>query len=244
MKGVILAGGFGTRLHPLTKVLNKHLLPVYDRPMIFHAVECLARAGLEQVLIVTGGNQADQFAPLLGDGTEFGTRLEYVNQERAGGIAYALGLAAEFVDGDDLCLLLADNLFELTIRGAAERFAQQGGGARVLLAPVEHPEHYGIARLDGDRLVEIVEKPTAPPSQLAVTGCYFYDDRVFEIVQALRPSGRGELEITDVNNAYLARGALRWEQIDGYWTDCGESIDALLAAQHIVHARGVNKPLE
>jgi len=244
MKGVILAGGFGTRLAPLTRITNKHLLPVYDRPMIQHAVACLAQAGLERVLIVTGGNHAGEFLPLLGNGAAFGLRhLDYTHQERAGGIAEALGLASWFVGDDDVCVLLADNIFEYTIRGAVERFAAQGGGARVLLAEVDHPEQYGVARFVGDRLAEIVEKPTAPPSRLAVTGCYLYDRSVFEIVRGLRPSGRGELEITDVNNAYLERGTLRWEQVQGYWADCGESIDALLAAQQLVAGRGVNKPL-
>jgi len=243
MKGVILAGGFGTRLAPLTRITNKHLLPVYDRPMIYHAIECLAGAGIERILVVTGGNHAGEFLPLLGNGAQFGLRhLDYTHQEQAGGIAEALGLAAHFVADDDVCVLLADNIFEYTIRGAVERFTAQGGGARILLAPVEHPEQYGVARFEGDRLAEIVEKPKVPPSALAVAGCYLYDNSVFEIVQTLSPSKRGELEITDVNNAYLARGALQWEQLEGYWADCGESIDALLAVQQLVKDRGANKP--
>jgi len=243
VKGVILAGGFGTRLAPLTRITNKHLLPVYDRPMIYHAIECLAGAGIERILIVTGGNHAGEFLPLLGNGSQFGLRhLDYTHQEKPGGIAEALGLASHFVADDAVCVLLADNIFEYSIRGAVDRFAQQGGGARILLAAVEHPEHYGVARFDGDRLVDIVEKPSAPPSRLAVTGCYLYDNSVFDIVGDLRPSDRGELEITDVNNAYLARGTLRWEQLEGYWADCGESIDALLAVQQLVKERGANKP--
>lgn len=242
MKGVILAGGFGTRLAPLTRITNKHLLPVYDRPMIYHAIECLAGAGIERILVVTGGNHAGEFLPLLGNGAQFGLRhLDYTHQEKPGGIAEALGLAAHFVADDDVCVLLADNIFEYTIRGAAERFAAQGGGARVLLAPVDHPEQYGVVRFDGDRLAEIMEKPSLPPSRLAVTGCYFYDNTVFEIVNTLRPSGRGELEITDVNNTYVARATLHWERIEGYWADCGESIDALLAVQQLVKERGANK---
>jgi len=244
VKGVILAGGFGTRLSPLTRITNKHLLPVYDRPMIYHAVECLAGAGIERILIVTGGNHAGEFLPLLGNGSQFGLRhLDYTHQEAPGGIAEALGLASYFVGDDDVCVLLADNIFEYTIGGAVQRFAQQGGGARVLLAAVDHAEQYGVARFEGDRLAEIVEKPSSPPSRLAVAGCYFYDKGVFDIVNGLRPSNRGELEITDVNNAYLARGTLRWEQLEGYWADCGESIDALLAVQQLVAERGANKPL-
>ena len=242
MKGVILAGGFGTRLAPLTRITNKHLLPVYDRPMIYHAVECLAGAGIERILIVTGGNHAGEFLPLLGNGSQFGLRhLDYTHQDKAGGIAEALGLAAHFVGDDDVCVLLADNIFEYSIRGAVERFAKQGGGARVMLATVEHPEQYGVARFEGDRLVEIIEKPGTPPSKLAVAGCYLYDNAVFDIVPTLTPSKRGELEITDVNNAYLARGTLKWEQLQGYWADCGESIDALLAVQQLVKDRGANK---
>ena len=244
MKGVILAGGSGTRLAPLTRVTNKHLLPVYDRPMIYHAVECLVMAGLERILIVTGGNHAGEFLPLLGSGSQFGLRhLDYTHQERAGGIAEALGLAEHFVAGDDVCVLLADNVFEYTIRGAVERFGAQGGGARLLLAPVAHSEQYGVARFDGDRVVGIVEKPVTPPSSLAVTGCYLYDRTVFDIAKSLAPSARGELEITDVNNAYVARGTLQWEQLQGYWADCGESIDALLAVQQLVARKGANKPL-
>jgi len=244
VKGVILAGGSGTRLVPLTRITNKHLLPVYDRPMIYHAVECLVMAGLERILIVTGGNHAGEFLPLLGSGSQFGLRhLDYTHQERAGGIAEALGLAEHFVAGDDVCVLLADNVFEYTIRGAVERFSAQGGGARLLLAPVAHPEQYGVARFDGDRLVGVVEKPATPPSNLAVTGCYLYDHTVFDIAKSLVRSPRGELEITDVNNAYLARGTVRWEQVQGYWADCGESIDALLAVQQLVARKGANKPL-
>ena len=244
MRGVILAGGFGTRLAPLTRITNKHLLPVYDRPMIYHAIECVVAAGIREILVVTGGNHAGEFLPLLGNGSQFGLQhLDYTHQDKAGGIAEALGLAAHFAGGDDICVLLADNIFEYTIRGAVERFGAQGGGARVLLAEVQHAEEYGVATFDGDRLTGIVEKPSVPPSKLAVAGCYLYDRTVFEIVKTLRPSGRGELEITDVNNAYLARGTLKWERLEGYWADCGESIDGLLAAQQLVADRGVNKPI-
>lgn len=244
VKGVLLAGGTGTRLLPLTRITNKHLLPVYDRPMIYHAIECLVGAGIEQILVVTGGNHAGEFLPLLGNGAQFGLQhLDYTHQEQAGGIAEALGLAAHFVGADDVCVLLADNIFEYTIRGAVDRFAAQGGGARLLLAAVDHPEHYGVARFKGDRLVAIEEKPRIPPSDLAVAGCYLYDRTVFDIVRTIEPSGRGELEITDVNNAYLKRGTLQWERVEGYWADCGESIDALLAVQQLVATRGANKAL-
>jgi len=244
LKGVILAGGYGTRLAPLTRITNKHLLPVYDRPMIYHAIECLVAAGLDQILVVTGGNHAGEFLPLLGNGSQFGLKhLDYTFQERAGGIAEALGLAAHFVADDDVCVLLADNIFEFSLRGAVERFGMQGGGARLLLAEVEHAEQYGVARFDAEKLVEIVEKPAQPPSQLAVAGCYLYDRSVFDVVSSLAPSGRGELEITDVNNAFLLRGTLQWERVAGYWADCGESIDALLAVQQLVARNGANKPL-
>lgn len=241
MRGVILAGGTGSRLDPLTRVTNKHLLPVYDRPMIHHAIQCLAAAGFQDVMVVCGGENADSFEPLLKDGAEFGVRLAYAYQEEARGIADALGLARNFANDEDVCVLLGDNIFEHSLRGPAERFAAQGGGARVLLTEVEHPEHYGVAQFEGGRLTGIVEKPAGvPPSRLAVTGCYFYDRRVFEIVPTLVPSGRGELEITDVNNAYLAAGRLEWEIVPGYWADCGESIDGLFAAQRLVADRGVN----
>ena len=244
MKGIILAGGTGTRLYPLTRITNKHLLPVYDRPMIYHGVQCLVGAGIEQILVVVGGNHPGEFLPLLGNGSQFGLRhLDYTYQEHAGGIAEALGLAEHFAAGERVCVLLADNIFEYSIAAAVRRFEQQDRGARLLLTTVDHPEHYGVARFDGDRLVEIVEKPATPPSDLIVVGCYLYDAEVFDIVRTLKPSARSELEITDVNNAYLHRGTLAWDRLSGYWADCGESFDALLNAQQLVASRGVNKPL-
>ena len=241
MKGIILAGGTGSRLDPLTRVTNKHLLPVYDRPMIQFSVELLALAGIDRILVVTGGKDADRFAPVLGDGAAYGVCLDYARQDRASGIADALGLARIFAGDDDVCLLLGDNIFERSIRRSADRFRAQGGGARVLLTEVDRPESYGIATLSGDSVVRIDEKPRSPATRYAVTGCYFYDRNVFDIVDQLSPSARGEYEITDVNNAYVARGSLRFDLVDGYWVDCGESFDAYLRAQNLVATRGANR---
>lgn len=242
MRGVILAGGTGSRLYPLTRVTNKHLLPVYDRPMVYFSVEALVRGGIDRILIVTGGNHAGEFLPLLGNGSQFGLRhIDYTMQERPAGIADALGLARHFADGDSICVMLADNVYEYSIAGAVQRFEKQGGGARVLLTEVDHPEHYGVPTLEGDRIVRIDEKPAKPASRYATTGCYLYDADVFEIVETLVPSGRGELEITDVNNAYVARGMLRYEVLKGYWGDCGESIASYHRAIKLVAEHGANK---
>ena len=230
MKGVILAGGSGTRLAPLTRITNKHLLPIYDRPMVTYAVESLVEAGLAELMLVTGGTHAGEFFRLLGNGHEHGVeRLFYAYQDEAGGIAQALGLAERFVDGDKCCVMLADNLFERSLRPIVERFAAQERGARVVLAELddaEHLRHLGVAELDGDRVVRIVEKPTDPPSHSAVTGVYFYDGQVWDVLPTLAPSGRGELEITDVNNWYVDRGEMEADVIGGFWGDAGESIDA------------------
>lgn len=242
VRGIILAGGSGSRLYPLTRITNKHLLPVYDRPMVYFSIEALVRAGIDRMMIVTGGNHAGEFLPLLGNGSQFGLRhLDYTFQERPAGIADALGLARHFAGGEDVCVMLADNIYEHSIRDAVQRFAAQGGGARVLLAEVAEPQHYGVAVLDGDRIQRIEEKPTQPRSRYAVTGCYLYDPDVFDIVATLRPSGRGELEISDVNNAYLDRGTLRHEVVEGYWADCGESIAAYRRAIDLVAEHGANK---
>ena len=242
-KGVILAGGSGTRLYPLTRITNKHLLPVYDRPMIYYPIQLLVEAGIDRILIVTGGNHAGEFLPLLGNGSAFGLKhLDYTFQERAAGIADALALARHFVGSDDVCVLLGDNIFEFSIRSTVERFVAQGGGARVLLAPVDHPEHYGVPVLADARIERIEEKPAAPASRFAVTGCYLYDNNVFELVKSLKPSARGELEITDVNNAYLLRGRLEHDVVEGYWGDCGESFASLLRANMLVAEKGANKP--
>ena len=244
MKGVILAGGTGSRLYPLTRITNKHLLPIYNQPMVYYPIQLLVSAGIERILVVTGGNHAGEFLPLLGNGSSFGLKhIDYTYQERPAGIADALGLARHFVGDDSICVVLADNIFEHSIRPTVERFNAQGGGARILLAEVEHPEQYGVPVFDGERIVGIEEKPKAPQSEFAVTGCYLYDNNVFEIVSNLAPSSRGELEITDVNNGYLARGELRHELLSGYWADCGESFDSYLRATKLVAEHGANKPI-
>jgi glucose-1-phosphate thymidylyltransferase len=230
MKGVILAGGSGSRLAPLTRITNKHLLPLYDRPMVTHAVEALVEAGVQELMLVTGGTHAGEFFRLLGNGHEYGIdRLFYAYQERSGGVAEALGLAERFVDGDKVCVLLADNVFEQSLRPVVENFEQQERGALVVLYEVEdeeHLRHLGVAELEGDRVVRIVEKPAEPASRYGVTGLYFYDEQVWECLPTLQPSGRGELEITDVINWYLDRDQVEFEVIDGYWGDAGESIEA------------------
>ena len=246
MKGVVLAGGSGTRLHPLTRITNKHLLPIYNRPMVSYAIEALVKAGVTEIMLVTGGTHAGEFLRLLGNGHEFGIeRLSYAYQERAGGIAEALGLAERFVDGDRVVVMLADNVLERSIQRAVEHFEQQKEGARVLLARVEDPEHLrhlGVPEFDGKRrLVGIVEKPADPPSEFAVTGIYFYDSTVFEVIPTLEPSGRDELEITDVNNWYVARSAMEYEVVEGFWGDAGESIDAYYAVNDFVRRHGANK---
>ncbi len=240
MKGVILAGGLGKRLRPLTLVTNKHLLPVYDRPMIYYPIECLLNAGIDEILIVTGGEHAGDFLKLLKNGKDLGVRhLEYAYQEGEGGIADALKLAEEFADGGKVCVILGDNLIEGNIRKAVGDFFTQKAGAKVLLKEVEDPERFGVVRMEGNRVVEIVEKPADPPSNLAVTGIYFYDQDVFGICQTLKPSGRGELEITDVNNAYLQRGDLTYEVLEGWWTDAG-TFESLHRASCWVAEGGAN----
>ena len=222
MKGVVLAGGLGKRLEPLTRITNKHLLPVYNRPMIYYPIQMLVEAGITDILIVTGGNNAGDFLRLLGNGEEFGlTHLGYTYQRGEGGIAEALGLAEHFAAGGPLVVVLGDNLVEHTIRPQVERFAAAGRGARILLKEVEDPGRFGVAQLRGDRIVGIEEKPQRPKSNLVVTGIYMYDQRVFDIIRTLRPSGRGELEITDVNNAYIRDGEMTYEILEGWWTDAG-----------------------
>ena len=245
MKGVVLAGGKGTRLHPLTRITNKHLLPIYDRPMVTYAIEALVGAGVGELMLVTGGTHAGEFFRLFGDGHEYGVeRLFYAYQEREGGIAEALGLAARFVGDDRVAVMLADNVFERSIAAAFTSFEQQERGARILLAEVGDPahlRHLGVAELDGDRVLRIVEKPEEPPSSYAVTGVYLYDSSVFEIIGMLEPSGRGELEITDENNWYVEQGSMAYDVVEGFWGDAGESIDAYYEVNDFVRRSGANK---
>jgi glucose-1-phosphate thymidylyltransferase len=241
MKGVVLAGGLGTRLSPLTKITNKHLLPVYDRPMIYYPIQMLVDAGISEIMIVTGGNSAGDFLRLIGNGNEFGLpHMHYTYQEGEGGIAEALGLAADFVDNDKVVVVLGDNILEKGIRAGVEAFARQESGARIYLKQVDHPWEYGIASIEGDRVVRIIEKPKDPPSDLAVIGVYMYPPDVFEIVETLEPSARGELEITDVNNAYIERGEMAYDLLDGWWLDAGENHEALLKANVVIaRERGI-----
>ena len=238
MKGVVLAGGFGTRLAPMTKVVNKHLLDVFDQPMVYYPLQALRRAGISDVVLVTGA-EIDQFKALLGDGSELGLRLEYARQDGAGGIAEALALARPHVAGDSLVAILGDNLYQDDLTPYVDAFRDQGGGARILLKRVEDARRFGVATVSGDRIVEIVEKPALPASDLAVTGCYMYDPAVFEIVAGLAPSDRGELEITDVNNAYIARGEMRFDVLTGWWTDAGTHPSKLKASILVALTKGV-----
>ena len=246
MKGVILAGGAGTRLHPLTRITNKHLLPIYDRPMVTYAIEALVEAGIRDVMVVTGGTHAGEFLRLLGSGHDYGIeRLSYAYQEREGGIAEALGLAERFVGDDRMVVMLADNVVERSLRPAVENFARQADGARIVLCEVrdrEHLRHLGVPEFDGGgRIARIVEKPAEPPSAFAVTGIYFYGPAVFEILPQLSPSARGELEITDVNNWFIGNGTMEYEVLEGFWGDAGESIDAYYAVNDFVRRHGANK---
>jgi len=234
MKGVVLAGGTGSRLFPLTKITNKHLLPVYDKPMIYYPIRMLVDAGIRDILIVTGGRNAGDFLRLLGNGKEFGLcHLNYTYQEGEGGIAEALALAEHFSDGDKLCVVLGDNIIEGNIRHAVEDFLRQENGARILLKEVPDAERFGVAEIEGDRIVGIEEKPQRPRSDYAVTGVYMYDATVFDKIRTLVPSPRGELEITDVNNAYIREGTMTFSYLDGWWTDAG-TFDSLLRAANLV----------
>jgi glucose-1-phosphate thymidylyltransferase len=234
MKGVILAGGKGTRLYPLTKITNKHLLPVYDQPMIYYPIQTLVDAGIRDILIVTGGNYAGDFLQLLGNGRQFGlTSLNYTYQEGEGGIADALSLAEHFADNGKICVILGDNIVEKSIRDAVEDFRHQEKGAKILLKEVPDPERFGVAEIHKGHVVRIEEKPKAPKTNYAVTGIYMYDATVFDKIRTLEPSARGELEITDVNNAYIREAALSFAFLDGWWTDAG-TFDSLLRAGNLV----------
>ncbi len=239
LKGVILAGGLGTRLLPLTKITNKHLLPVYDKPMIYYPLQMLVNIGIREILLVTGGNYAGDFLRLLENGEEFGCSLRYAYQRGEGGIAQALRLARDFAAGGPICVVLGDNLIEKNVLDSARAFLAQPGGARLLLKETDHPERFGVAALDGDRILRIEEKPAQPPSNLAVTGIYFYDATVFEKIERCRPSRRNELEITDVNNLYIAERTLHYSILDGWWTDAG-TFESLQRAQALVAAGGAN----
>ena len=241
MKGVVLAGGTGSRLRSLTKITNKHLLPIYDKPMIYYPIEALVNAGIRDILVVTGGRNAGDFLRLLSNGKEFGLKhLDYTYQEGEGGIADALSLAEHFSDGKKVCVILGDNIIERNIRRAAEAFRRQAKGAKILLKQVPDAERFGVAEIADGRIVGIEEKPGAPKSNYAVTGIYFYDATVFEKVRELVPSGRGELEITDVNNAFIREGTMTYDVLEGWWTDAG-TVDSLRRATNLVAESGANK---
>ncbi len=237
MKGVVLAGGTGSRLFPLTKITNKHLLPIYDKPMVYYPIMTLVEAGIRDILIVTGGRNAGDFLRLLANGKEFGLKhLDYTYQEGEGGIADALRLAEHFADGHRLCVILGDNIIEGSIRPAVEEFKQQPRGAKILLKEVKDAKRFGVAEIVGDRIVRIEEKPEKPRSNAAVTGIYMYDDTVFDKIATLSPSSRGELEITDVNNAYIKEGTMSFSFLDGWWTDAGTFV-SLRRANNLVAAK-------
>ena len=234
MKGIILAGGLGTRLFPLTKITNKHLLPVYDQPMIYYPIQTLVEAGIHDITLVTGGNYAGDFLRLLSNGREFGlTHVNYVYQEGEGGIAEALWLCRHFAEGGRIAVVLGDNILEQSITPVVEAYKEGAGGAKILLKRVPDPERFGVAVLEGDKVVRIIEKPKHPPTDLAVIGVYMYDDRVFDIISTLKPSDRGELEITDVNNRYIEWGEMSYDIIEGWWTDAG-TFESLYRANHLV----------
>jgi len=241
MKGVILAGGLGTRLYPLTKITNKHLLPVHDKPMIYYPLQTLVNAGIRDILIVTGGNNAGDFLRLLGNGKEFGLQhINYTYQEGEGGIAAALSLAEYFSDRERICVVLGDNIIETNILKAVKNFEKQEFGAKIMLKEVPDPQRFGVPEVRGDKIVGIEEKPLSPHSNMAVIGIYMYDPMVFNIIRTLKPSGRGELEITDVNNEYIRRGNLTYEILSGWWTDAG-TFESLLRASNLVAQTGANK---
>src|ERR1044071_7261606 len=240
MKGVVLAGGLGTRLRPLTSVTNKHLLPVYNQPMIYYPIQTLVNAEITDIMIVTGGNSAGDFLKLLGNGKAFGLKhLNYTYQEGEGGIADALSLVEHFAAGDSVCVVLGDNIIEGNVRSAVRAYREQGKGAKILLKKVTDPQRFGVPELDGNRVLRIEEKPGEPKSEYAVIGIYLYDADVFKIIKTLKPSGRGELEITDVNNAYIERDEMTWDELEGWWTDAG-TFESLLHASNLVAETGAN----
>ena len=241
LKGVVLAGGTGSRLFPLTRVTNKHLLPVYDRPMVFYPIQTLVDAGITDILLVTGGHSAGDFLRLLGNGKDFGLQhLSYAYQEGEGGIADALRLAEHFADGDSICVVLGDNIIETNIVEGCDKFRENGHGAHIFLKEVPNPQRFGVPVFEGGRIARIEEKPAHPKSNYAVTGFYLYDGTVFEKIRTLKPSGRGELEITDLNNQYIAEGAMQHSVLEGWWTDAG-TFESLLLASNLVAKGGANK---
>jgi glucose-1-phosphate thymidylyltransferase len=241
MKGVVLAGGLGSRMYPLTKVTNKHLLPVYNEPMIYYPIKILVNAGVDDIMIVTGGNNAGEFLKLLGNGADFGLRhLNYTYQEGEGGIAAALSLAEFFADEGKIVVVLGDNIIEKNVRKAVQAFEKQKDGARIMLKEVSDPKRFGVPVFEGDRIVRVEEKPAAPKSQYAVIGIYMYDRRVFDFIKNLKPSKRGELEITDVNNFYINEGKMEWDILDGWWSDAG-TFESLQYAGNMVAKTGANK---
>jgi glucose-1-phosphate thymidylyltransferase len=240
LKGVVLAGGLGSRLRPLTAVTNKHLLPVYDQPMIYYPIQTLVNAGITDIMIVTGGNSAGDFLRLLGNGKAFGLKhLNYTYQEGEGGIAAALSLVEHFAGGESICVVLGDNIIQGNIRAAADAYRRQEKGAKILLKKVSDPQRFGVPEIDGERVLRIEEKPQQPKSEFAVIGIYMYDGRVFDIIRTLKPSGRNELEITDVNNAYIERGEMTWDALQGWWSDAG-TFESLLYASNLVAETGAN----
>lgn len=241
MKGVVLAGGLGTRLYPLTKITNKHLLPVYDKPMVTYPIACLVTAGITDILVVTGGNNPGDFLRLLGNGKEYGVeKINYAYQEGEGGIADALSLAENHAAGERVCVVLGDNIIEKNFISAVEDYKKQASGAKILLKAVDNPSRFGVPVIEDNRIVRIIEKPTHPPSRYAVTGIYLYDSQVFDFIKHLSPSERGELEITDVNNLYIEQGTMTWAELDGWWTDAG-TFESLLRASNLVANGGANK---
>ncbi len=234
LKGVILAGGLGRRLEPLTRITNKHLLPVYSKPMVYYPLQALIDAGIRDIMVVTGGNNAGDFLKLLGNGSEFGLKhIHYTYQKGEGGIADALALAEHFAEGGKIVVILGDNIIEKSIRDYVEKFKAQPEGAKVILKEVEDPERFGVAEIRDGRLISVEEKPAKPKSNYIVTGIYMYDSQVFDITKTLKPSNRGELEITDVNNAYIEKGQMTYDILDGWWTDAG-TFDSLLRANNLV----------
>lgn len=241
MKGIVLAGGLGTRLHPLTKVTNKHLLPIYHKPMIYYPIEAMVDAGIRDIMIVTGGKNAGDFLRLLGNGKQFGlNHFNYAYQEGEGGIAAALSLAEFFADREPICVILGDNIIENSIATYVENFKKQESGARILIKEVPDPQRFGVPEIQGEQIIRIDEKPEKPASKYAVTGVYMYDQDVFDIIKTLKPSKRGELEITDVNNVYIKKGKMQYDILDGWWTDAG-TFDSLLRASNLVSQNETKK---